>query len=178
MKTRLGGTQMHATRTRLLLVAMGALTLLLLPGAAHANQIIFTLASSSLSGAPGTTVTFQGSIQNAGAPTVFLNGDSSTTASGFLSINDTAFFNNVPLSLDPSFGVGPVDLFSVLIDPSTPFGTYSLNLFNIVGGPDAVTQNLLATQTFTVIVAPEPSSVLLMMAAGLCLLCRRQKAAA
>jgi len=114
----------------------------------------------------------------AGAPTVFLNGDSSTTASGFLSINDTAFFNNVPLSLDPSFGVGPVDLFSVLIDPSTPFGTYSLNLFNIVGGPDAVTQNLLATQTFTVNVVPEPASALLMMAAGLCLLCRRQKAAA
>jgi hypothetical protein len=73
-----------------------------------------------------------------------------------------------------------VDLFSVLIDPSTPFGTYSLNLFNIVGGPDAVTQNLLATQTFTVNVVPEPASVLLMMAAaaGLCLLCRRQKAAA
>lgn len=160
--------------TRHLLLALAALALLLLPSVAQADPIIFTLSSSTLSGHPGATLTFQGTILNAGAPTVFLNGDSVTTSSGFLTVDDTAFFNNVPLSLNPNVGVGPVNLFSVLIDPNTPFGAYTFNFFDIIGGPDAATQNLLATQTFTVTVVPEPATALL-LATGLCLLGRLRR---
>lgn len=160
--------------TKHLLLAAAALAVLLLPLAAQADPIIFTLTNSNLSGQPGMTLTFQGTILNAGAPTVFLNGDSVTTSSGFLSIDDTAFFNNVPLSLSPNAGVGPVNLFSVLIDPNTPFGTYAFNFFNIIGGPDASAQNLLATQTFTVTVVPEPATAFL-LASGLCGLVLRKR---
>ncbi len=169
---------MNVKRPKHELLAAAALLLafLLLTCAAHADPIIFTLTNSSLSGAPGATLTFQGTILNAGAPTVFINGDSTTTSSGFLSIDDTFFFANVPLSLDPNVSVGPVNLFSVLIAPGTSFGTYAFNFFNIVGGPDASTQNLLATQTFTVTVVPEPATALL-LATGLCLLRRMRRRA-
>ena len=79
-----------------LLLMMAAL------GKLHAATLQVDLSSSSLTGAPGNTLQFFGTMTNASlTDTIFLNAASSTSASSNLTIDLVPFFINAPLSLGP-----------------------------------------------------------------------------
>lgn len=135
---------------------------------ALADTITLTLSNAFETGMPGSTVNF---IATASAPltngaTVFLNSDSFNVASPLV-MDDSGFFNNFPLSLDPG-GSYTGELFAVDV-PLSASGVYS-GYFEILGGADGDALNVLATVPFQVNVAaqgvvPESSS-LVMVAIG------------
>src|ERR1017187_392563 len=86
--------------------------------------------------------------------TIYLNGDISTVVSTFLTVDDTPFIDNAPLSLAPGADTGPTpfELFDVTIDPTTPAGNYDNNLFSILGGPDGTSLYDLVDVPFNVTV--------------------------
>lgn len=137
--------------------------------AIQADSLTVNLVQSDLTGAPGTTVDFFATILNPSfTDTVYLNGDSSSTSSFLLTLDDTPFFINAPLFLTPGESSGPFELFDIIFDPSTPSATYSGNVFSILGGPDGGTFSDftdLADVPFSVTVAtptattPEPREI-------------------
>jgi hypothetical protein len=139
-------------------IKIAAVMLLLLavaawPRATYADGISLTL--SAVAGAPGTTVTVEGTISNTGSSTVFLNGENFTLSSGFFSNSDiTDFFVNAPLSLDSGTNSGLIALFTFDVAAGTPGGIYTGNFLDIVGGPGSSDANLLASAAFPVTVAP------------------------
>jgi hypothetical protein len=95
-----------------------------------------------------------------------LNGDTITiTEEDDFVKDDSPFLNNFLLPLNP--GDRPLDeeLFSLLVKPGTPAGSYT-GMFVIIGGSDGDAQDWLSAQDFTVNVTdttiPEPSSLLLL----------------
>ena len=166
--------------------------LALLPCAvASADTITITLDSPTLSGSPGDTLQFFGTLTNTTADTVFLNDVNFNLASIPLgSIDSSPFFTNAPLSLDAAgsldggFTSGDIELFDIPIpDPFTP-GNYS-GTFQVLGGADGGSQDIVGTADFTVQVlgpvsgVPEPGSLGLMAAAfvGICVVHRRRRIA-
>jgi len=118
------------------------MSLLMGAGMVQADMLDVSLVNSDLTGSPGSTVEFFGTISNPSTTdTVYLNGDSWTTGSPFLTLDDTPFFTNAPFFLNPSGNTGPspLELFDVIIDPSATPGSYNGNLFSILGGPDGGT---------------------------------------
>ena len=136
----------------------------------RADSIDITLTETSQTATAGTTITFDATITNlSSTDTIFLNGDSSTTSSPFLTVDDAPFLTNFPLSLDPNQASGPFALFNVLIDPNTPAGTYDLNLFSILGGLDGNASDTIGAADFSVtvvgpVLTPEPGSLALVFA--------------
>ncbi len=139
--------------------------LVMFTASAFADTISLTLSNPTETGAPGSTVIF---TATASAPltngaTVFLNGDSFNVDSP-LTLDDSGFFNNFPLSLDPGDSYTG-ELFAVDV-PLNANGIYS-GYFEVIGGADDNAQNLLATVPFQVNVAaqsavPEPGSLALL----------------
>src|SRR3954467_855722 len=72
--------------------------LCVITGTAEATPITFTLTSSLLTATPGSTVTFTGTLTETGGTGTFLNGDV-TNVTTPLTVDDTPFFVNFPLSL-------------------------------------------------------------------------------
>lgn len=136
--------------------------------AAHAQNanVTFSLTPNMISTTAGSTVTFFGSVVNqAGAPTVFLNGDTSPQVDPVLTVDDRTsdFFNATPIMLmgGQSFpSSGTASFFTVMVASNAAPGTYS-GTFNIQGGADSNAQDAVASQTFSVVVAaaPEPSQI-------------------
>jgi hypothetical protein len=147
---------------------MAALTILILASGARGDSVGITPTQVSQTATAGSTVTFDATLTNlSSTDTIFLNGDSSTTSSLFLSVNDTPFLTNFPLLLNPSGSSGPFALFKVLIDPTALPGTYDFNSFSILGGLDSSASNTLGTAQFSVTVmrpttVPEPSALVLL----------------
>src|SRR5215813_1186619 len=104
---------MNRSKTSYLFIM--ALVLMLFPAAAHADSIGITLTQIDQTGVAGRTVTFQATLTNLTTNTIFLNGDSGTTSSTLLTVDDNPFLTNAPLTLAPGASSGPFDLFSVLI---------------------------------------------------------------
>ena len=139
---------------------------------------VFTvgLDSTSLVGAPGTAVTFTGTILNASGVELFLNGAGGNISSSELTLDPTPFFTLTPLSLlDGESYIG--DIFSVAISnvalPGDYFGT-----FTIQGGVDSLTFDTVGSVDFQVTVpdaasVPEPSSGMLAGLVGVILVVRR-----
>jgi hypothetical protein len=156
----------------MVLLAVAAMVVLCPASPARADSVDITLTESSQTAAAGSTLTFDAVVTNlSSTDTVFLNGDSSTTSSVLLTVDDTPFLTNFPLSLNPSEASGPSALFNVLINASTPGGTYDFNSFSILGGLDGSTFDTLGTADFSVTVTsavatPEPGTLLL-LASGL-----------
>jgi hypothetical protein len=142
-----------------LLVAFG-----LFLATAFADILTVSLDTTSLVGAPGTAVTFSGTILNASGVEVFLNGAGGSLSSSELTLDLTPFFTLTPLSLlDGGSYTG--DIFSIAISnvalPGDYFGT-----FTIQGGADSGTFDTVGSADFQVTVAdiapvPEPSSLTL-----------------
>jgi hypothetical protein len=138
------------------------LTVGLSSAAAYADSVNFTLTNPNqyiLNS--GGALTFDATVS---APTsngaaVFLNGDSFNVAGGF-TLDDTDFFNNFPLSLDPGTSFTG-DLFVLTIPPGTVDGMYT-GTFTLLGGANAAAQNSLGTVDFSVSV-PEPSGLVLLL---------------
>ncbi len=133
-----------------------------LSAAAHADAIDITLTPVSQSGMAGTTITFEATLTNLAGSTIFLNGDSVTTSSSFLVLDDNPFLTHAPLSLAPGAVSGPFALFSVFITPGTPNGVYNSNTFTILGGTSSGDFNNVGSAQFDVAVAPEPGTIVLL----------------
>lgn len=153
-------SRVNKTRLSLLIIA---LVLVVRPSAA-AQDIGIILSQSTLTGAAGTTLTFDARLTNLSSSTIYLNGDSSTTISPSLTLSDNPFLNNAPLSLGAGANSGPFAIFTITIDPSTVSGVYSLNNFIILGGLTNASFNQVGSTSFTVNVpspVPEPATLLL-----------------
>ncbi len=127
----------HMVASALLMVAAASLA-----SRARSQSLDVTLVDPSITVTQGTTVVdFYATISNPGpsnADPIYLNGDSATTSSLFLTVDDSSFFNNAPISLAPGQNSGPTafELFAVDLFPTTGVGTYSGNVFSILGGAD------------------------------------------
>jgi len=147
---------MKATKTLLLVL------LVLLSGALTAQaQLSLSLTPSTRAGEQGTTVIFSGTLRNTGSDEVFLNATNYNLNAAGLSLDDSPFFANAPVSL-----LGGQEwsgnLFNVAISPATALGTYSGN-FGILGGVNSQAQDFLTQASFEVTVQssppPPPSNV-------------------
>jgi hypothetical protein len=165
--------EMNQMKLKACVIVMFLALLAALPGTAHADNV--TLSLAPVSAAPGTTVTVDGTIASIGSTTFFLNNEDFTLGSSFFLNGDTTdFFLNAPLSLDGGTNTGTIALFTFDIANGTPAGTYAGNFLDVIGGPGANDQNLLASTEFAVTVTPvtatpEPGSLVL-IATGLLLL--------
>jgi hypothetical protein len=144
--------------------------------------VIFNLTPSVLNTSPGGTVEFTGTLTNTGSTEVFLNGDSASLLSPFLTLDDTPFFANAPLSLAAGGGSYSGPFFDVIVDPTALPNIYSSS-FTIQGGADSNAFDNLATRSFEVVVTsvPEPKVLpvvlmgLLLIALGKRLVVRPKK---
>ncbi|MES2461745.1 MAG: PEP-CTERM sorting domain-containing protein [Armatimonadota bacterium] len=162
-------------------ISIVAVCALLVPTRASA-QLQFTLDFSSLLGQPGSTLTYSGTLTNTGSTELFLNNNSYSLAGNFLTVDESPFFDNFPVSLlggETASG----NLFTVLIGANETTGPHT-GSFSILGGATEPSQTTLATQTFTVNVgrpsaAPEPGSLALLLpvlgTAGMALRRRRSR---
>jgi len=156
-------------RRKIMHLGMAALAVLALAWGARADSVGVSLTQTIQTAAPGSTITFDATITNLSSTApVYLNGDSRVTSSTDLTIDDTPFLFNFPLSLDPSEASGPFALFNVFVDPITPDGTYDFNSFSILGGLDGSTFDTIGIANFSITVGspvatPEPRTFLLLL---------------
>ncbi len=150
---------------------------------AHAGTVSVLLDNSDQSGAPGALLRYFGIITNTSSGTVFLNGDDPNLAAmaGDFSVDDSAFFNNAPLSLDAGDSSLDIELFDVTVsNPFTDtFAAYA-GLYTVMGGVDGGAQDILTDPptefSVTLISAtPEPATLVL-LGSGLmiCAMLRRR----
>jgi len=136
----------------------------LLPAAAYADTVTFTLTHSSgnvpyLGGSLTYDATVSAPVGNS-AP-VFLNGDSFNITAPVM-LDDTDFFSKFPVSLSPGASFTG-DLFVLTVPPNSPLGTF-LGTFTLQGGPNGNANNKLGTADFSLnIISPEPSSIVLLL---------------
>ena len=126
---------------------------LLLARAAGATPVTFTFDSTPLTTPAGTDVTFTATLTNPGAATEFLNGDSFTSA---LVVDDSPFFLSFPLFLPPA-GSAHAPIFIVRVPSTTLPGLYA-GVFDILGGADAATFDVIGSQPFAVNVTAAPTA--------------------
>jgi hypothetical protein len=149
---------------KLTLAAMAVLlTIGLSSAAAYADTLTITLNDpiAYVSGAPGSTATYTLTVSapSSNGADVFLNGDSFNVSSPF-TLDDTDFFVNAPILLDPGTSA-TFDAFTVTAAAGATPGAY-LGSFTIEGGANEDADNPLGTVNFTTDVTPEPSSFLLL----------------
>jgi hypothetical protein len=140
------------------------LSLLLLPflltaTPAKAAPLSLTLSSPFQNTGPGGIVTFDATVTNTTNAVVFLNGDDFSLDSP-LTLDDSSYFNNFPLSLG-ALGSFTGPLLTVDAPLGTTPGLYA-GVFDITGGADDSANAVIASANFDVYVTPEPSSFLLL----------------
>ncbi len=128
-------------------------------GMAHADVVI-NFMPSTLAIAPGGTIEFTGTLTNNGADDVFLNGDFVLLPFPDLTVDDSPFFANSPLSLAPGASYnGP--FIDVTADLTILSGVYD-GSYTVQGGVDSNAFDNLAVEDFSVDVGsaasvPEPN---------------------
>jgi opacity protein-like surface antigen len=157
-------------KLKMTLAVAALLTMGLSSAAAHADTVTFTLTNPyQFDSISGGTLTYDATVSAPGSngAAVFLNGDSFNVTAP-ITLNDSDFFNEFPLSLAPGTSFTG-DLFTLTVPPGLPFGTY-LGTFTLLGGANGNASSTLGTVNFGV-VTPEPSSILLLLTgmAGLAL---------
>ena len=147
-------------------VAVAAFVIIgLLPAAAYADTVTFTLTHSS-GNVPytGGSLTYDATVSApaANSAPVFLNGDSFNVTAP-ITLDDTDFFSKFPVSLSPGASFTG-DLFVLTVPPNSPLGTF-LGTFTLQGGPNGSATNSLGTVNFSLnVISPEPSSMVLLLA--------------
>ena len=137
----------------------------------QASTLFVTLTPSTLTGAPGDLLQFSGTITNTTNATVFLNADGfNLTGLDSSAIDDTPFFVNAPLFLDPNASTANIGLINISIPLGFTLGNYG-GTFQIFGGATADDQTLIGSVDFTAQVqaasgVPEPSSFSLLALSG------------
>lgn len=149
-------------------ITTAILAFLFFGSVAWADSVGVALTQTSVTTTAGSTITFDAAITNfSTTDTIFLNGDGSTTSSLLLTVDDTPFLANFPLSLDPNEVSGPFALFNVIIDASIPTGIYDFNSFSILGGSDGNAFGTIGSVDFSVTVdnvtTPEPWTQFLLL---------------
>jgi hypothetical protein len=154
---------------------------LLLSSRMFADTIGLSLNAPAQSGTAGSTVSFVATVSAPGTNggTVFLNGDSFNLSSPLI-LDDSGFFNDFPLSLDPGESFSGT-LFSIALPSNLAAGLYT-GSFEILGGADSGALDTLGSVDFQVNVAPtastvpEPESLMLLVAGlpGVALLMQRK----
>ncbi len=160
----------------LLLLPLTIVAFLMAGTAANADPLSIILDSAYQNVTPGQSVTFTAIITNLDPTnTVYLNGDSSNVDSP-LSLDDSGFWANAPLSLDPLSSSEDIELFTVYI-PLDATGLYS-GSFEILGGDPSDFTDVIGSADFNVNITPEPSSLLLLGSGlvGLATTVRRKRA--
>ncbi len=122
--------------------------------------VIVSLDAPDQSGAPGSTLTFSGTITNEDlVNSVYLNSDTLNilAANGDFTLIDQ-FFTTVPVSLAPGGNSGDIELFDVTIASPFPhaYRSYS-GTYGLLGGIDGAAQDVLGSASFSV--TPEVSGV-------------------
>ena len=157
LKNRLDWEKKMKKLRNLLMLSLTIVGFLLAGTAAKADTVL-TLSAPYQTG-PGGLFTFEATATNTGASTVFLNSDSSTVDAG-LTLDDSPFFNNWPLSLAP--GVPYTGELFAVTAPAWGLGSnFYTGSFTLLGGVDGNASDSLATVNFNIQVTPEPSSFLL-----------------
>jgi len=147
---------------------------LVLCGICRADTIGITFTSSLLAGPPGSALTFNGTLSNLTASTVFLNSAGINLAGAFTpGDQDTSpFFINAPLSLTGNGATPAIDLFTIDIPSPFTTGSYA-GTFTVLGGADANAQDTSGSANFTVQAGgapvPEPGAGSLFIAASVVL---------
>jgi hypothetical protein len=145
---------------------------LLLSSRTLADTIDLSLNAPAQPVTAGSTVSYFATVSAPGTNggSVFLNGDSFTVSSPLL-LDDSGFFNDFPLSLDPGDSFSGV-LFSITLPSNTAAGLYTVT-FDILGGADSGALDTIGlVPDFPVNVVPTASTVpepesLMLLAAGL-----------
>ena len=145
---------------------------ILLAAPAQAGVLTVTFTNAALSGSPGDTLTYGGSIANTTDSTLFINAaDISLISFGPGDYDYTPFLLNAPFWLDPYAGSDPFDFFTVTIPSGFAGGSY-FGSFLVQGGGSDSDDTLIGTGDFEVDVTgseaatPEPTTL---MATGLAL---------
>ncbi len=140
--------------------------------AAYADTVTLTLTNANgrvsyLGGNLTYGATVSAPAGNSAA--VFLNGDSFNVTAP-VTLNDSDFFSNFPLSLSPGANFTG-NLFVLTVPPNSPAGNF-VGTFTMLGGANGNASSTLGTVNFSMTVyTPEPSSIVLLMTglAGLAL---------
>jgi hypothetical protein len=139
--------------------------------AANADELLVALDVNPLTGFPGDTLAFTGTLTNNTADTLFINADS-FTFDIVGALDDPPFLNNAPISLDPGETSSDFEMFDVNIPVSQAPGAY-YGVLTVLGGTDDTALNVLGSTDFEVDVTPEPASYLLVGGAIVLVLGRR-----
>ena len=99
-------------------------------------------------------MTFNGTLTNVGADTLYLNGDSFAGLGPGFTLDDSPFFSNFPFFLIGGDSA-TADIFTVSLDNTVLPGNYT-GSFSILGGTDPSSEDVLATQNFQIEVPPVP----------------------
>jgi hypothetical protein len=130
---------------------------------ARADTLFISIAPDTLTGNPGDTLKFFGTLTNTTASTVFIAGDTFVFSAGTL---DDSLFLLGPATLGPNETSGSFEMFDVTITANLAAAIYD-GTFNVEGGPDLNADDLLGTAAFHVEVnvaaVPEPSSAALVL---------------
>jgi hypothetical protein len=156
-------------RTYLIKAGLGVVLMLASVAVSHADSLSVTSTDPSQTILQGTTVvTFDETITNLSADTLFLNSDGALTDSTLVSVDDSPFLTNAPFFLDALSSSGPFALFNVDLPANLAPGLYT-GTFSIFGGTDSGASDDLADVNFSVTVSspvastPEPESIFLLI---------------
>src|SRR5882757_5734379 len=109
--------------------------ILALPITAFGDTVNIVLSPGSLSGNPGDTVNFFGTLTNTTFSVLFLNNAQISGLLPSFTGDITPFLSNTPASLAGNQVVTNVGLFDITIPLSIAAGPY-VGTFSIFGGPD------------------------------------------
>jgi hypothetical protein len=144
---------------------------------AKSDIISIALNSATLSGAPGDSLIFEGTLQNLESSIVDLIGCELILLGQFTIDCTSQFLVFAPFALAPNETTPlPFGMFQIAIDlPFTdPIGPY-FGTFTVIGGVDGNVSDILGEAAFTVVVTPEPGTgILLALAFAAIALVRRR----
>jgi hypothetical protein len=160
---------MENRRTSILGLLVLTLAMLASPQA-KADSLVVTLDQPTQVVFKGNTVEFTGTISAAAGNSnpIYINGDSVASCPGGLSCDDTPFINDFVFGqyeIDPGSGPFAGGFFDITVPADQVSGLYS-GTFDILGGADLGSQDVLATVSYSVDAIPEPGCLLL-LATGL-----------